>query len=143
MRRWTCRRAIRPSLSYFGTHSYHAMTSSMLQRWRNKIVVSNTVNCIIYINSALNIMKHMFNNKQTQYFIGMIKDCIWKGKRLSCSAIFTKQPTDRGMCCSFNKEKAEKMFQESPYRKQIEKLTDQDKTLSAEDSAVPDWQVLS
>ena len=80
------------------------------------------------------------NNKPNN-FIGMIKDCTWKSKRLSCSAIFTKQPTDRGMCCSFNKEKADKMFQESRYREQIEKLTDQDKTLSAEDSAVPDWQV--
>ena len=72
----------------------------------------------------------------------MIKDCIWKGRRLSCSAIFSKQPTDRGMCCSFNKETADKMFKESLYKEQIEKLTHQDKTLSAEDSAVPDWQVL-
>ena len=72
------------------------------------------------------------------FFTGMIKDCIWKGKRLSCSSIFTKQPTDRGMCCSFNKEKADRMFKESKYREQIEKLTFQDRVLTAEDFAVPD-----
>ena len=33
------------------------------------------------------------------------------------------------------------MFMESRYKEQIEKLTDQDKKLSAEDSTVPDWQV--
>ena len=86
----------------------------------------------------LNICLTKNNNNN---FIGMIRDCIWKGKRLSCSAIFTKQPTDQGMCCSFNKERADEMFKESRYREQIEKLSDQDKTLSAEDSALPDWQV--
>ena len=37
----------------------------------------------------------------------MLKDCRWKGRRVSCSAIFTMYPTDRGMCCSFNKPKAD------------------------------------
>ena len=71
----------------------------------------------------------------------MIKDCIWKGRRLSCSAIFSKQPTDRGMCCSFNKEKADEMFKESLYMEQIKMLTGQDNTHSAEDSTVPEWYV--
>ena len=69
----------------------------------------------------------------------MLRDCIWKGKRLSCSAIFSMQPTDQGMCCTFNKEKADEMFKASRYRDQITKLTDQDKMKSRYDSRVPDW----
>ena len=71
--------------------------------------------------------------------LGMIKECWWKGKRLSCSSIFTKIPTDRGMCCSFNKQKAEEMFKESRYQHQLKRLNDQDKRLSFEKSTVPDW----
>ena len=37
-------------------------------------------------------------------FAAMIKRCIWKGVRVSCSSIFSMYPTDRGMCCSFNKQ---------------------------------------
>ncbi len=32
----------------------------------------------------------------------LIKHCTWKGKLVPCSAIFTKFPTDQGLCCSFN-----------------------------------------
>ena len=71
----------------------------------------------------------------------MIKDCFWKGKRLSCSAIFSMHPTDRGVCCSFNKEKAQKLLRPSRYRDQIERLTEHDKTMSSEDSSVPEWPV--
>ena len=48
-------------------------------------------------------------------------------------------PTDRGMCCSFNKQKADEMFKESRYQENIVKLTEQDKKFSFEDSKVPDW----
>ena len=72
-------------------------------------------------------------------FSGMTKNCMWKGRKLSCSAIFAMQPTDEGMCCSFNKEKAEEMFRESRYQEQIVRLTDQDKKKSREDSTVPQW----
>ena len=71
----------------------------------------------------------------------MIKECWWKGKRLSCSSIFSKNPTDRGMCCSFNKQKAEEMYKESRYQEQLKRLNDQDKRLSFEKSGVPNWQV--
>ncbi len=43
----------------------------------------------------------------------MIKKCIWKGERISCAAIFDLFPTDRGMCCTFNMEKAEAIFKET------------------------------
>jgi hypothetical protein len=45
----------------------------------------------------------------------MIKQCMWKGMEIDCSAIFKTFPTDRGMCCTFNMAKAEEMFQQSQY----------------------------
>ena len=47
---------------------------------------------------------------------GMIKYCEWKGQRIPCSAIFQTSPTDRGMCCTFNVEAAEKMFEDKKYK---------------------------
>ena len=69
----------------------------------------------------------------------MIKRCIWKGERLSCSSIFSMYPTDRGMCCTFNKQKADEMFRANRYQEQISRMTKQDKDHSVEDSTVPDW----
>ena len=71
----------------------------------------------------------------------MIKECMWKGRSISCSAIFAMQPTDRGMCCSFNKERAEEMFRESRYQEQIVRMTHQDESRSEEDSKMPEWFV--
>ena len=51
--------------------------------------------------------------------MSFIKKCSWKGKEISCPSIFEMQPTDRGMCCSFNMEKAEKIFQMSKYSELI------------------------
>ena len=72
----------------------------------------------------------------------MMRDCIWKGKRLSCAAIFSMQPTDQGMCCTFNKERADEMFKASSYQERITQLTAQDKKNSRFGSKVPEWQVL-
>ena len=69
----------------------------------------------------------------------MIKGCVWKGQRLNCSSIFSMYPTDRGMCCTFNKQKANEMFKKSRYEEQIERLTEQDKSMSFEDSSFPTW----
>ena len=66
---------------------------------------------------------------------------MWKGKKLSCSAIFSMQPTNQGMCCSFNKEKADEMFRMSNYQEQMTRLTDQDKKMSHDISEVPYWHV--
>ena len=70
---------------------------------------------------------------------GMVKDCRWKGRKISCAAIFTMQPTDRGMCCSFNKARADELFGESRFKEQVERMTNQDKNNSREDSKLPDW----
>lgn len=42
----------------------------------------------------------------------LLKQCRWKSKEVKCSAIFKMFPTDRGMCCTFNLEAAEKIFHE-------------------------------
>ena len=46
---------------------------------------------------------------------GVLKYCEWKGKPISCAAIFNTSPTDRGMCCSFNMEEADKIFEALSY----------------------------
>ena len=75
------------------------------------------------------------------FFLGMIKGCVWNGRRLNCSSIFSMYPTDRGMCCTFNKQKANEMFRKSRYQDQIDWLTDQDKDNSIKDSTLPIWKV--
>ena len=72
-------------------------------------------------------------------FTGMIKKCMWRGKPINCAAIFKMQPTDQGMCCSFNKEKADKMFRAGRYRENLKKMIAQDETNSVGDSKLPDW----
>ena len=69
----------------------------------------------------------------------MIKKCFWKGMRLNCSSVFTMHPSDRGMCCSFNKEKADEMFMAGRYRENLKKMIAQDETNSVGDSKLPDW----
>ena len=71
--------------------------------------------------------------------VGLLKWCSWKGKRLNCSSIFSMFPTDRGMCCSFNMQKAEEMFKESQYQERMTSLTKRDKALTFDSSAVPGW----
>ena len=40
----------------------------------------------------------------------MILMCMWKGKKMNCSDIFTIRKTDNGFCCSFNSLKTSEMF---------------------------------
>ena len=56
----------------------------------------------------------------------IIKKCHWKGKEMHCPSIFKTLPTDRGMCCVFNMNKAEEIFQESKYAKLIQASQDED-----------------
>ena len=70
---------------------------------------------------------------------GILKWCAWKGLRISCSSIFTMFPTDRGMCCSFNMQRAEEIFRESRYRESVAKFTKQDKDRSFDNSTIPEW----
>ena len=70
---------------------------------------------------------------------GMIKKCLWKGQPLNCAAIFKMQPTDRGMCCSFNKEKADEMFREGKYQEHLINMRSQDEMHAMDDSKLPEW----
>ena len=63
-------------------------------------------------------------------FTGMIKKCLWRGQPVNCAGIFRMQPTDRGMCCSFNKERAEDMFKQSRYQEHVMKMNEQDEIMS-------------
>ena len=59
-----------------------------------------------YGEIALKLLSFSWQAKRyfLDMFAAMIKRCIWKGVRVSCSSIFSMYPTDRGMCCSFNKQ---------------------------------------
>ena len=67
----------------------------------------------------------------------ILKYCEWKGKPMSCSAIFTTFPTDRGMCCSFNMKAAEDVFKGNNYPQLVKKLQSYDKSHSFIDSELP------
>ena len=69
----------------------------------------------------------------------MFKWCAWKGLTLPCPSIFTLFPSNRGMCCSFNIQKADEMFRESKYRFHLERLSKRDKALSFDNSTIPEW----
>ena len=56
-----------------------------------------------------------------------VKSCWWKGKAMSCSAIFQKVATDNGICCGFNKPAADKIFVDSAYSSVIRDLADEEK----------------
>ena len=69
----------------------------------------------------------------------VLKYCEWKGKPISCAAIFSPHPTDHGMCCSFNMKKAEEIFQKGPYPDIISSLQNSDNAASFTDSSAPTW----
>ena len=60
--------------------------------------------------------------------LSMIKKCSWKEKEMPCQAIFKTLPTDRGMCCSFNMEKAENIFQKSTFSDLVQNMQEFDRT---------------
>ena len=68
-----------------------------------------------------------------------IKRCYWKNIPISCNAIFQKRPTDRGMCCSFNMEKADEILKRSKYTNAISREQQEEATHGFETSSKPDW----
>ena len=69
-------------------------------------------------------------NINAEHRNGMIKSCSWKGIRMPCSKLFKAAPTDRGMCCSFNVDAANKMFKSSKYQKMILKMQERDSSMA-------------
>ena len=61
---------------------------------------------------------------------GMLKGCIWKGVDMPCSKVFEMVPTDQGMCCAFNLNKAEEMFKDGNFREMVQKMQQRDMNLS-------------
>ena len=94
-----------------------------------------------YGNIVHSLVSHDVWDLQLSYQIysGMIKRCKWKGQMISCSSIFSMYPTDRGMCCTFNKQKADEMFENSRYTEQLHRLSSQDKNKSFTNSTLPEW----
>ena len=66
----------------------------------------------------------------------VLKYCEWKGLKISCAAIFTTYPTDKGMCCAFNMKSAEEIFQGKTYPSLVNKLQKADKKAAFSDSQV-------
>ena len=73
-------------------------------------------------------IEHVTSEYKDQY--GMLKGCFWKGAEMPCSKIFDMFPTDQGMCCTFNLDKAEKMFKDGKYKDMVQKMQNRDKSLS-------------
>ena len=71
--------------------------------------------------------------------MSFIKRCYWKGKRLSCNSIFRKQPTEQGMCCSFNMKKAEEMLRYSRYKESVTFRQSEETQMSFEPDEQPEW----
>ena len=61
---------------------------------------------------------------------GMLKGCFWKGVEVPCSKVFDTFPTDQGMCCTFNTEKAEAMFKNGRYSNMVTLMQARDRDLS-------------
>ena len=65
----------------------------------------------------------------------MIKRCYWRGKMVDCGQIFVARPTDRGMCCAFNFDNAEKVFKDSTYTDTLTNHQKKDKSLRFDDTS--------
>jgi hypothetical protein len=70
----------------------------------------------------------------------LLKECSWKGIKIPCGLIFSKSITDNGICCSFNKAKADEIFVKSNYVKTIQELQQLDQ-ISEVYPDVPGWYI--
>ena len=75
--------------------------------------------------------------------LSFIKRCYWKDKLVSCNAIFQKRPTDQGICCSFNMQKAENVLKPSNYTKAILSGQRDEKDFGFENGQKPEWYLKS
>ena len=72
---------------------------------------------------------------------GILKRCKWKDEVVSCPAIFTTFPTDRGMCCSFNMKAADEIFADSEFSASVKQLQTEDLALSFDNTTLPEEYV--
>ena len=71
--------------------------------------------------------------------MAFVKRCYWKGKKISCNSIFQKQPTEQGMCCSFNMKKAEEMLRYSRYKESVTTRQLEENQMAFEKDEKPEW----
>ncbi len=71
----------------------------------------------------------------------LLKECSWKGIKIPCGLIFSKSITDNGICCSFNKAKADEIFVKSNYAKIIQERQQVDQISSEIYSDVAGWYI--
>jgi hypothetical protein len=75
------------------------------------------------------------------YEKGIIKACLWKDKPIPCAAIFTAVPTDQGMCCAFNMDPLNKIFNGNLYVNLALEMQDSDRKAAFMDATLPEWFV--
>ena len=73
--------------------------------------------------------------------LSFLKKCFWKEKPISCVAIFNQRPTDQGMCCSFNMEKADQILKKSRYTETISEMQYNDAESAFETKHPPRWYI--
>lgn len=54
--------------------------------------------------------------------MSLIKRCYWRNQLIDCASVFTTHLTDRGVCCAFNAENAEKIYKKSAYSIELDRL---------------------
>jgi len=74
---------------------------------------------------------------QTNGEKALLKYCEWRGMPISCAAIFTTFPTDKGMCCSFNMKASDEIFRGNVYPTVVKNLQEWDKNNSFSNSTLP------
>ena len=73
-------------------------------------------------------VENVTSDYKDQY--GMLKGCFWKGLEVPCSKVFDTFLTDQGMCCTFNINKANKMFKKGKYTDMIDFMQKRDQNMS-------------
>ena len=71
--------------------------------------------------------------------ISFLKRCFWKNSPINCTSIFQQRPTDQGMCCSFNMERADDILKNSKYTESISERQHDDAQNAFEPSELPRW----
>ena len=75
--------------------------------------------------------------------ISFLKRCFWKNNPINCTAIFQQRPTNQGMCCTFNMEKADEILKKSKYTEAISKRQFDDAHNAFDLAEAPDWYINS
>jgi len=60
----------------------------------------------------------------------LVRNCKWKNVHVACSDLFTTFPTQMGMCCSFNFERADKLFTSNVFIKAVTERQEFDRSKS-------------